>query len=241
MSMRKLLTSALLLSGGAAFFVLDLGRYFSLAYIQDRLSLISALYAQRPLEVSLVFFALYAGIASLSLPVTAVMSLAGGAIFGLVWGTVIVSLASALGATVAMLTARYLLRDAVQKRFGRRLAEVNRGIEKERIFYLFTLRLIPLVPFFALNLLMGLTRIKTWTYAWVSQIGMSAGIVAFVNAGTQLAKIDSLHSVLSPGLIGSLLLLCVLPLGVRKTVVFFRHRKAYARWKGARPGSSSAI
>lgn len=235
MNARKLVTGVLLLAGSAAFFGFDLGDYFSLAYLQEQHYRIAGRYEQRPLEVLFAFLALYVTIASLSVPVTAVMTLAAGAIFGLFWGTVIVSLASAIGATVAMLTARYLFRDAIQKRWGLRLAEVNRGIEKEGIFYLFTLRLIPVLPFAVVNLLMGLTRIKVWTYAWVSQIGMTAGIVAYVNAGTQLAKIDSLRAVLSPALIGSFVLLCVLPFAVKETALFFRHRKAYARWKGDRP------
>ncbi|MDP3709447.1 MAG: FAD-dependent oxidoreductase, partial [Polaromonas sp.] len=158
-----------------------------------------------------------------------------GASFGLVWGTVVVSFASTVGATLAMLVARYLLRDAIQARFGPRLDEVNKGIEKEGAFYLFSLRLIPVVPFFALNLLMGLTRIKTWTYFWVSQLGMFAGTVAYVNAGTQIAKIDSLQSILSPGLIGSFVLLGLLPLAVNKVLGFFKRRKVYARWNAVRP------
>ena len=134
-----------------------------------------------------------------------------------------------------MLAARYLLRDSIQARFGKRLIDINKGIEKEGAFYLFTLRLIPVVPFFALNLLMGLTRIRTWTYFWVSQLGMFAGTVVYVNAGTQIAKIDSLRSIASPALIGSFVLLGVLPLAVNKVLQFFKRRKVYARWNHLRP------
>jgi pyruvate/2-oxoglutarate dehydrogenase complex dihydrolipoamide dehydrogenase (E3) component/uncharacterized membrane protein YdjX (TVP38/TMEM64 family) len=232
---RKLIIAMLLLAGIAAFFVLDLGRYFSLTFIKDSQASFSELFGQRPTLVLLVFFATYVAITALSLPGAAIMTLAAGAIFGLGWGTLVVSFASTFGATLAMLAARYVLRDAVQERFGPRLAEVNRGIEKEGAFYLFTLRLIPAVPFFALNLLMGLTRMKTWTFFWVSQLGMFAGTVAYVNAGTQIAKIDSLKSVLSPGLIGSFVLLGVLPLIIKKVLDFFKRRKVYARWQAVRP------
>ncbi|OGA95431.1 MAG: pyridine nucleotide-disulfide oxidoreductase [Burkholderiales bacterium RIFCSPHIGHO2_12_FULL_61_11] len=235
MNSRKLLIAALLLAGFGAFFALDLGRYFSLAFIKDSQASFAALFEQRPGLVLLVFFAGYVAITALSLPGAAIMTLAAGAIFGLVWGTVVVSFASTLGATLAMLAARYLLQGAVQARFGPRLAEVNKGIEKEGAYYLFTLRLIPVVPFFALNLLMGLTPIKTWTYFWVSQVGMFAGTVVYVNAGTQLAKIDSLQSILSPGLIGSFVMLGLLPLITKKALGFFKRRKVYARWNAVRP------
>jgi pyruvate/2-oxoglutarate dehydrogenase complex dihydrolipoamide dehydrogenase (E3) component/uncharacterized membrane protein YdjX (TVP38/TMEM64 family) len=231
----KLLIAALLLAGVAAFFALGLGRYVNLAFLKDSQASLEALFAQRPVLVTLVFFAVYVAVTTLSLPGAVVMTLAGGAVFGLAWGTIVVSFASALGATLAMLAARYLLRDAIQKRFGRRLDEVNKGFEKEGAFYLFSLRLIPVVPFFALNLLMGMSRIRTWTYYWVSQLGMFAGTVAYVNAGTQIAKIDSLPSILSPGLIGSFALLGLLPLGVGKMLGFLRRRKVYARWNAARP------
>ena len=237
MNSRKLIIAALLLAGVGAFFALDLGRYFSLAFIKDSQSSFAALYAQRPVFVTLVYFAVYVAVTALSLPGAAIMTLAGGAIFGLLWGTLVVSLASTLGATLAMLTARYLLRDSMQQRFGRRLDEVNKGIAKEGAFYLFTLRLIPVIPFFALNLLMGLTRMKTWTFFWVSQLGMLAGTVAYVNAGTQIARIDSLKSILSPGLIGSFVLLGLLPLLVNKVLDFFKRRKVYAPWRAQRPAS----
>jgi pyruvate/2-oxoglutarate dehydrogenase complex dihydrolipoamide dehydrogenase (E3) component/uncharacterized membrane protein YdjX (TVP38/TMEM64 family) len=234
---RKIIIAVLLLAGVAAFFALDLGRYFSLAFIKDSQASFATLFNERPVTVTLVFFAVYVAVTALSLPGAAILTLAGGASFGLVWGTVVVSFASTLGATLAMLVARYLLRDAIQARFGRRLDEVHKGIEKEGAFYLFSLRLIPVVPFFALNLLMGLTRIKTWTYFWVSQLGMFAGTVAYVNAGTQIAKIDSLQSILSPGLIGSFVLLGLLPLLVNKVLAFIKRRKVYARWKSVRPSS----
>ena len=235
MNSRKIIIAVVLLAGIAAFFAFDLGRYFSLAYLKDSQASFQALFAEKPVQVVLVFFAAYVAVTALSLPGAAIMTLAAGAGFGLVLGTLVVSLASTLGATLAMLAARYLLRDSIQSRFGKRLSDINKGIEKEGAFYLFTLRLIPVVPFFALNLLMGLTRIGTWTYFWVSLLGMFAGTVVFVNAGTQVAKIDSLQSIASPALIGSFVLLGVLPLLINKVLQIFKRRKVYARWNHERP------
>ena len=235
MNSRKLVIALVLLAGIGAFFALDLGRFFSLAYIKESQGAIAALHAQRPLLVAMVFFSVYVAITALSLPGAAIMTLAGGAVFGLVWGTVIVSFASTLGATLAMLAARYLFRDTLQQRFGNKLAEVDKGIARDGAFYLFTLRLIPVMPFFVLNLLMGLTRMKTWTYFWVSQVGMAAGTVVYVNAGTQLARIDSLKSILSPALIGSFVLLGLLPLIVKRVLAIVQRRKVYARWNARAP------
>ena len=235
MNRRKLFIALLLLTGLLTFFVLDLNRFVSLAFLKESQASFTALFNQAPVKVTLAFAAVYVALTALSLPGAALLTLAGGAGFGLVWGTVVVSFASTLGATLAMLAARYLLRDAIQARFGRRLDEVNKGIDKEGAFYLFSLRLIPVLPFFALNLLMGLTRIKTWTFYWVSQLGMLAGTVAYVNAGTQIARIDSLQSIFSPGLIGAFVLLGLLPLGVNKVLAFFKRRQVYARWKAVRP------
>ena len=223
------------MAGVGAFFVLDAGRYLSLAFLKDSQATFAALFTQRPVLVTLVFFVVYVAFTALSLPGAVILTLAAGAGFGLVWGTVVVSFASTLGATLAMLTARYLLRDTIQKRLGRRLDEINKGIANEGAFYLFSLRLIPIVPFFVLNLLMGLTRIDTWTYFWVSQLGMFAATLAYVNAGTQIAKIDSLQSILTPALIGSFVLLGLLPLAVSKVLGFFKRRKVYARWIAVRP------
>ncbi len=163
------------------------------------------------------------------------MTLAAGAIFGLVNGTVIVSFASSLGATLAFLVSRYVLRDSVQSRFGARLADIDRGIVKEGAFYLFTLRLVPLIPFFVINLVMGLTKMKAWTFYWVSQVGMLAGTLVYVNAGTQLARIDSLRGILSPALIGSFALLGVFPLIAKKIVDAIKARQVYARWAKVKP------
>jgi pyruvate/2-oxoglutarate dehydrogenase complex dihydrolipoamide dehydrogenase (E3) component/uncharacterized membrane protein YdjX (TVP38/TMEM64 family) len=235
MDKKKLIILVAVLAAAIAFFVFDLGRFFSLAYIKQSQQTFSDLYNARPVFITAVFFVIYVAITSLSLPGAAIMTLAAGASFGLIWGTVVVSFASTLGATCAMLISRYVLRDSIEKRFGTKLAEVNKGIEKEGAFYLFTLRLLPLIPFFALNVLMGLTKMKTLTFFWVSQIGMLAGTVAYVNAGTEIAKIDSLRSILSPGLIGSFVLLGIFPLLMKKVIDFFKKRKVYARWNSVKP------
>ena len=212
MNKNKLALVVVLLALIAAFFVFDLGRFFSLAYLKSSQAEFAALYGNHPAAVIGVFFAIYVAVTALSFPGATVMTLAAGAIFGLLAGTVIVSFASSIGATLAFLAARFVLRDSVQSRFGARLAEIDKGVAKEGAFYLFTLRLVPLVPFFVINLLMGLTKMKTATFYWVSQLGMLAGTLVYVNAGTQLARIDSLKGILSPGLIGSFVLLGVFPL-----------------------------
>ena len=237
MNAKKFIPLTLLALGIAAFFVFDLGQYVSLDYIKHSQARFVALYAQQPVLVTAVYFGVYVAVTALSLPGAVILTLAGGAIFGLVWGTVVVSFASTVGATLAMLAARTILRDSIEQRFGKRLAELNKGVEREGPFYLFTLRLIPAMPFFVLNLLMGLTRMKTLTYFWVSQLGMLAGTIVYVYAGTELAKVDSLRSVASPGLIGAFVLLGLFPLLTKKTLDAVRRRKVYARWKSVRPAS----
>ncbi len=219
----------------AAFFAFDLGRFFSLDYIKGAREGFALLYAQQPLAVAGGFFAIYVAVTALSLPGAAVMTLLAGAIFGLLVGTVLVSFASSIGATLAFVVSRYLLRDSVKSRFGARLAEVDKGIEKEGAFYLFTLRLVPLIPFFVINLLMGLTKMKAATFYWVSQLGMLAGTIVYVLAGTQLAQITSLKGILTPGLLISLVLLGVFPLIAKKMVNAIQARKVYAKWVHLRP------
>jgi pyruvate/2-oxoglutarate dehydrogenase complex dihydrolipoamide dehydrogenase (E3) component/membrane protein DedA with SNARE-associated domain len=158
------------------------------------------------------------------------MTLVGGAIFGLLWGTVIISFAASIGATLAFLASRFLFRDAIQRRFGDKLAAINRGVEREGAFYLFALRLVPAFPFFVINLVMGLTPMKTRTFYWVSQLGMLAGTIVYVNAGTQIAQIESLAGLVSPGLIGSFVLLGLFPLAAKRIVDWLKARKVYARW-----------
>ncbi len=235
MSKKKLLIVGLLVALVVAFFAFDLGRFLSLDYIKSRQADLTALAEAQPWFIGGSFFAIYVAVAALSLPGAAIMTLAAGAIFGLVPGTVIVSFASSIGATLAFLASRYVLREGVQSRFGARLADIDKGVEKEGAFYLFTLRLVPLIPFFVINLVMGLTKMKALTFYWVSQLGMFAGTIVYVNAGTQLAKLDSLQGILSPALVGSLVLLGLFPLIAKKIVAAVKARQVYARWARLKP------
>jgi len=214
-----------------AFFALGGHRYLSFENIKAQQSSVQALFGSHPRTTALVFFVAYVAVTGLSLPGAALMTLIGGAIFGLLWGTVIVSFASSVGATLAFVVSRFLLRDWVQSRFGHALRAVNEGVAREGGFYLFTLRLIPAIPFFVINLAMGLTPLRTWTFYWVSQVGMFAGTVVYVNAGTQLAAIETPAGILSPGLIGAFVLLGVFPLIAKRVVEFVKARRAYARWR----------
>lgn len=226
MKNRKLLIAILALLV-AAFFVFDIGRFFSLEYLKNEQAALSAIYDSRPLMVIAVFFFGYIAVTALSLPGAAILTLAGGAQFGLLLGVVIVSFASSIGATLAFLVSRFLLRDSIESRFGDKLKTFNSNIEKDGAFYLFTVRLVPVFPFFLVNLVMGLTRLKTGVFYLVSQLGMLAGTLVFVNAGTQLAKIDSLSGILSPGLIFSFALLGIFPLIAKKAVDMVKAKKQY--------------
>lgn len=209
----------------ASFFLFDLGQYFSLDFLKSQQSALETYRQAHPFQTAALMFVVYVLVTALSLPGAAVMTLAVGAIFGLFWGTVLVSFASTLGATLAFLISRFLLRDMVQKRFGDKLKAINAGIEKDGAFYLFGLRLVPLFPFFVINLAMGLTSLKTSTFAWVSQVGMLLGTIVYVNAGTQLGKIESLSGILSPGLILSFVLLGIFPIIARKILDGIQARK----------------
>ncbi|MDD2881386.1 MAG: FAD-dependent oxidoreductase [Rhodoferax sp.] len=235
MNIKKFALLGLFAAAIAAFVALDLGSYLSLDYLKQSQSDFLDLYARQPFTVAAVYFGVYVLATALSFPGATIITLAGGAIFGLGWGLLIVSFASSLGATLAFLTARFVLRDSIEARFAKRLADINQGIEKDGAFYLFTLRLVPLVPFFVINLVMGLTKMRAWVFYAVSQLGMLAGTAVFVNAGTQLSQITSLQGILSPTLIGSLALLGVFPLLARKGVDAVKKRQVYARWKAVRP------
>jgi uncharacterized membrane protein YdjX (TVP38/TMEM64 family) len=200
----------------ALFFYFDLPNYLNLEYLKESQNRFQQLYQQHLMAVIGIYAAIYIIVTALSLPGAAVMTLAGGALFGLLVGTVVVSFASTIGAACAFLASRFFLRDWVQGRFGDRLKTVNEGIEREGAFYLFSLRLIPVFPFFIINLLMGLTTMPVATFFWVSQLGMLPATAVYVNAGSELAKIDSLGTILSPGLIGSFALLGLFPITVKK-------------------------
>ncbi|MES2631593.1 MAG: FAD-dependent oxidoreductase [Pseudomonadota bacterium] len=237
MTRRKAIIAALAVVALLSFFVFDLGRYLRFDYLKQSQGALAALYEARPLLVAAVFGAVYVAATALSFPGATILTLAAGAIFGLGWGTVLVSFASSVGALLAFLGARFLLRDSVQARFGQRLAEINRGIERDAAMYLFTLRLVPLVPFFVINLAMGLTRIRAWTFYWVSQVGMLAGTLVYVNAGTQLANLESPAGILSPALVGSFVLLALFPWIARALVSLVQRRRVYAQWRSVRPRS----
>ena len=230
----KLLLLVLAAALIAAFVLLDLKQYFDLAYLKSQQAAIEDFYGTSPLLAASGFVLIYVAVTGLSLPGATIMTLAAGAIFGVLWGTVIVSFASSLGATLAFVASRYVLRDSMQARFGDKLKAINAGIEKDGAFYLFTLRLVPAFPFFVINLVMGLTPIKTRTFYWVSQLGMLAGTIVYVNAGTQIAKIESASGILSPTLFASFTLLGVFPLIARKIVDLVKARKVYARFKRPR-------
>ncbi|MBI4756808.1 MAG: FAD-dependent oxidoreductase [Betaproteobacteria bacterium] len=230
MSFRKILLAAVIAAAVGLFFAFDLGRYLSLDTLKAQQAAIEAFRAEQPWLAAAIYFALYVAVTALSLPGATLMTLAGGAVFGLWWGTLIVSFASSIGATLAFLVSRFLLRDWVTGRFGGRLAAIDAGIRREGAFYLFTLRLVPVFPFFVINLLSGLTAMKARTFYWVSQLGMLAGTVVYVNAGTQLARIDSLAGIVSPALLISFALLGVFPLIAKKIVEAVRAKQVYARW-----------
>jgi pyruvate/2-oxoglutarate dehydrogenase complex dihydrolipoamide dehydrogenase (E3) component/uncharacterized membrane protein YdjX (TVP38/TMEM64 family) len=228
----RLLVAAAVLLAFAAFFALGGHRYLTFDNLKAQQAAAQSWYQERPGQTAAGFFAVYVAATALSLPGAAtLLTLAVGATFGLLWGTVLVSFASSLGATLAFLVSRFVLRDWVQERFGRQLQGVNEGVAREGALYLFSLRLIPAVPFFVINLAMGLTPIRVWTFYWVSQLGMLAGTLVYVNAGTQLAAIESPAGILSPGLIGAFLLLGFFPLIAKKLVDAIKARKVYARWR----------
>ncbi len=207
------------------FKVFGLDQYLSLGYLKEQQAHFSALYAEHRLPVIGAYMLIYIVVTALSLPGAVVMTLAGGGLFGLTTGTIVVSFASSIGATLACAAARYLLRDWALNRFGDRLGKINEGMEKEGAFYLFSLRLVPIFPFFVINLAMGLTSIRLTTYYWVSQLGMLPATVVYVNAGRKLAELDSLSGIFSPGMLLSFALLGLLPLATRKLLDLYHSRK----------------
>jgi uncharacterized membrane protein YdjX (TVP38/TMEM64 family) len=223
--MNKLFLAAAIIVLIIVYWAFDLGRYFTLSYLKGSLEGFEALYADHRVLVILIYFFIYVVATSLSLPGAVVLTIVGGALFGFLTGTLIVSFASTIGATMACFVARFLLRDWVQGKFGDKIVKINEGIEKEGAFYLFTLRLIPVFPFWIINLVMGLTKMTLWTFYWVSQLGMLAGTMVFVNAGKELAKIDSLRGILSPGLLVSFALLGVFPIAVKKLLALYQKKR----------------
>lgn len=227
----KLVLLALIIAVVVAFFLFDLGQYLTLSSLKAQQAELARWVDARPLEAIGLFFLVYVAVTALSLPGAAILTLAAGAIFGLLLGTVIASFASTLGATLAFLSARYLLRDWVKARFAKRVRTIDEGIERDGPFYLLTLRLIPVFPFFLINLAMGLTAMRLLPYFVVSQVGMLPGTIVYVLAGTQLAAIDSTSDIFSPALIGSFVLLGLFPLIAKFVVGRIRRRRIYGKWK----------
>ncbi len=224
-NLKKIAIACIVVGLIAAFKFFDLGQYLSLSYIKASQEKFEIMYAEHRATVIAGYMVIYILATSLSLPGAVVLTLAGGALFGLWVGTLVVSFSSAIGATLACLVSRFLLRDLVQSRFGDKLSTVDRGIEKDGAFYLFTLRLIPVFPFFVINLVMGLTKLPLLTFYWVSQLGMFPGTLVYVNAGKELAKIDSPSGILSPGVIFSFVLLGLFPITAKKILAFYKSKR----------------
>ena len=214
-----------------AFLALDLGRHLNLENLREQREQLRTLTQDRLALMLAGYMLIYILMAALSIPGAAVLTIAGGALFGVLLGTVAVSFASTIGAALVFLAARFLFRDAIQRRFGKRLKPINEGVARDGAFYLLALRLVPAFPFWMINLVMALTPIRTWTFFWVSQLGMLPATVVYVNAGTQLAQVESTADILSPGLIGAFVLLGLLPLILRWVLRFLSSRKVYRDWR----------
>lgn len=227
--MDKKLTQRLLIIAAIIILVilfkaLGLGQYLSLDYIKSSQEKFALIYADHRLLVIAAYMAIYIVVTALSLPGAVVMTLAGGALLGFWLGVLVVSFASTIGATLACFVARFLLRDWVQNRVGEKLSKINKGIEKEGAFYLFSLRLVPIFPFFIINLAMGLTPMKLWTFYWVSQIGMFPGTMVYVNAGKELGRLESLSGILSPDLLFSFVILGLFPITAKKLLYLYKRK-----------------
>lgn len=225
MKTQQILVLVLVAAGVGIFFYFGLGSYLSLAYLKEIHGDAVSYVGSHVLASTLGFMVFYVLVTAVSLPGATLMTLAAGAVFQVTWGLAMVSFASTIGATLAMLISRTLLQDWVQGRFAGQLQAINTGVERDGGFYLFGLRMVPLFPFFIINLVMGLTRIPAWQFYWVSQLGMLPGTFVFVFAGTQLASVSSLSDVLSPGLITALTLLGLFPLIARRSLAWLNARR----------------
>ncbi|MEH6591192.1 MAG: FAD-dependent oxidoreductase [Halioglobus sp.] len=231
MRTKQLAIIALLVGAAIAWFYFDLGSYLQLAVLRENLAQLQHWYSQHPLLAGAIYFSIYVLVTGLSVPGAAIMTLAGGALFGFWYGLLLVSFASSVGATLAFAVSRVLLKEWVQSRFKRQLRSINEGFESQGAFYLFTLRLVPIFPFFLINLLMGLLPISAWRFYWVSQLGMLAGTAVYVNAGTQLAEIETLSGIVSPPLLLSFALLGVFPLLAKWLVAYLSSRRVLRSYR----------
>ncbi|PKM17685.1 MAG: pyridine nucleotide-disulfide oxidoreductase [Gammaproteobacteria bacterium HGW-Gammaproteobacteria-15] len=231
MSLKKILLVLIIVALVVSALVFDVGQYLSLEVLKERQQQLNQLFSNSPWTMFAICFVIYVAVTALSLPGAAVLTLASGAIFGLGWGLLLASFASSLGALLAFLSARFVLRDWVEQKFGERLKTINSGMKRDGAFYLLSLRLVPILPFFVINLAMGLTQIKSWTFYWISQLGMLLGTLAYVNAGTQLAQIQSLNDVLSANLLGAFALLGIMPLIAKMILGYLKRKKVYKGYK----------
>lgn len=206
------------------FFIFDLGKFLTFEYIQNSQESFSQYYEQNKILTIILFFVIYVLVAALSIPGAAIMTVLAGALFGLIIGVLVVSFASTIGATIAMLFSRYVFSQSVEKKFPEFSKKINKGVDEEGAFYLFSIRLVPIIPFFVVNLAMGLTKINIWTFFWVSQLGMFLGTIIYVNAGSELSKISSLDGILSPTLLFAFVLIGILPLALKYVVNKIQNR-----------------
>jgi uncharacterized membrane protein YdjX (TVP38/TMEM64 family) len=220
----KIIALVIIACASACWWLLSIGQNEWLPFIQHCQSAFATQYNESPRTLLCCFFCLFTLTSALALPGASLLMLIAGASFGLFWGTLLALLASTTGATLNMLAARHFLRTRVEQRLGPKLDEINAGIAREGAFYLFSLRMAPIIPFVVLNPLIGLTRMKTWTFFWVSGLGMLAGTAVYVNAGRELAQIDAPADIFSPGLISALALLGLLPLLINKALQIYRRR-----------------
>jgi len=221
----KIIIAVIFVALIAAFFIFDLGQYFSLDYLKEQKDALNQFYNDNPFLMLAIFLLIYIAVAALALPAATLLTVAGGALFGFWTGLIVVSFASSIGATIAFLLTRYLFHDAIQAKFGDRLKAINDGIEREGAFYVFGLRLVPLFPFVVVNSVLGLTKLKTITFYWASQLGMLAGTAVYVNAGTQLAEIETLGDIASPKLILSFAMLGLFPIIAKQIMNFLQRNK----------------
>ena len=222
--MKKIAVLILILTIVAAFKFFHLSQYLTLAHIKESGQEYAELYKEHKALVIAGYMMIYILATSLSLPGAVVLTIAGGALFGLLTGTIIVSFASTIGATLACFVSRFFLRNWVEQKFSDKIGKVNEGIKKEGAFYLFSLRLIPIFPFWLINLVMGITKMRLVTFYWISQVGMLPATVVYVNAGKELARIDSLKGILSLELLGSFALLGIFPLAAKRIIALYRKR-----------------
>ena len=228
MNPKKLLLFIILIAAIMVFFYFDLGRFLDLAYLKARQAEMDAYFQGNPFQTSFIFFMIYIVVTALSLPGAGILTLTAGAIFGLLWGTVLSSFASSIGGTLAFLASRYLFREMVQERFADKLVKINEGVHKDGAFYLFTMRLIPIFPFFVINVVMGLLPMRAMTFYFVSQAGMILPTIVFVNAGVQIAKIQTAGDILSLPVIASFALLGLFPLAAKKLIEHIKSRRRHS-------------